>query len=162
MIAAVRDPNSESSKALSDLPKGQSSSLIVVKIDSSSTTDAAAAIKLLQEEHHITRIDVVVANAAIMDTYQPPATIAIDELKLLLNVNAVGSLVLFQAVLPLLQRSQLRKFVAVSSPLGSIGGMESRPHPMVGYGASKAALNYIVRKIHFANEDLVSFAVDPG
>lgn len=162
VIAGVRDPNAASSKALSDLPRSQSSSVIVVKIDSGSTTDAAAAIKLLQSEHSITHLDVVIANAGISDSYQPPATVSIDEMKTLINVNAIGSLILFQAVLPLLQKSPKPKFVAVSSPLGSIGGMELRPYPMVGYGTSKAALNYIVRKIHFAHEDLVSFAVDPG
>ena len=134
----------------------------MVKIDSSSTTDAAAAIKLLQAEHSVASLDVVIANAGATDSFQPPATINIEETKALIDVNTIGPLVLFQAVLPLLQKSRNPKFVAVSSAVGSIGGMELRPYPMFGYGASKAALNYIVRKIHFAHEDLVSFAADPG
>ena len=162
VIACVRDPNMASSKNLSDLPKSPSSSLIIIKIDSSSTSDAAVAIKLLQSEHAVTSVDVVIANAGIMDTYQPPATISVDELKALLNTNTIGPLVLFQAVLPLLQKSRAPKFVTVSSPMGSIGGMELRPYPMVGYGTSKAALNYITRKIHFTHDDVISFAADPG
>ena len=162
VIACVRDTNKASSKALSDLPRGHSSTLIVVKIDSSSILDASAAIKLVKSEHSITCIDVVVANAGITDTYQPPATISIEEMKTLLNVNTIGPLVLFQAVLPLLQKSKNPRFVTISSPLGSVGDMESRPNPMGGYGTSKAALNYITRKIHFTHDNLISFAADPG
>jgi NAD(P)-dependent dehydrogenase (short-subunit alcohol dehydrogenase family) len=33
---------------------------------------------------------------------------------------------------------------------------------MGGYGASKAALNSLTRKIHFENEWLVAFPLNPG
>ena len=50
----------------------------------------------------------------------------------------------------------------MGSAVGSIGGMEKRPAPMFAYGASKAMLNYLIRKIHFENESITAFAIDPG
>ena len=85
-----------------------------------------------------------------------------------IEVNALGALALFQATLPLLQNTRtargsgMAKFVTVSSPIGSIGGMEQRPFPMSAYGASKAALNWMTRKMHFEHEGLIVFALDPG
>ena len=74
----------------------------------------------------------------------------------------IGPLALFQVVLPLLQIStKLEQFVTVSSPIGSIGGMGPDPAPMAAYGASKAALNYLTRKIHFEYGCLISFPVSP-
>lgn len=49
-----------------------------------------------------------------------------------------------------------------SSALATITGMELRPFSMSAYGASKAFGNYFIRKIHFENEGLVAFAMDPG
>lgn len=40
--------------------------------------------------------------------------------------------------------------------------MEKRNFPNAVYGTTKAALNYISRKIHFENEKLVVLAIDPG
>ena len=67
VIAAVRDPASAPSQSLQSLSKGDSSRLIVVKIDAKSPTDPAAAVKTLQTEHSIDHIDVVIANAGISD-----------------------------------------------------------------------------------------------
>ncbi|THX58151.1 hypothetical protein D6D06_03210 [Aureobasidium pullulans] len=41
--------------------------------------------------------------------------------------------------------------------------MEHMPlMPVTAYGASKAALNYIVRKIHFENQGVCSWVLSPG
>jgi norsolorinic acid ketoreductase len=53
-------------------------------------------------------------------------------------------------------------FVALSTGIGSIGGMGSLPVPAMAYGVSKCALNYIVRKIHFENEKLIAWVLSPG
>lgn len=50
----------------------------------------------------------------------------------------------------------------MSSEVASIGGMGDVPIEAVGYGMSKAALNYLIRKIHFENEELVAFVINPG
>jgi len=158
VIAAVRNPSSASS--LNSLPKGEGSTLIIVKIDSASHTDAQAAIKELTEVHKITTLDVVIANAGISLPPVPIATVPLSEIQDSLNTNAFGPLLLFQASLPLLKKGS--KFIGVSSAVSTIGGMELRPYPLTAYGVSKAALNFFMRKIHFEHEDLIAFALDPG
>ena len=90
------------------------------------------------------------------------ATVNLDDLQEHIQVNVYGPLTLFQATLPLLERSANPKFAAVGSPLGSIGGMESRPFPSASYGISKAALHWIVRKIHQEHSNITAFVLDPG
>jgi NAD(P)-dependent dehydrogenase (short-subunit alcohol dehydrogenase family) len=46
--------------------------------------------------------------------------------------------------------------------VASIGDMGSLPLKSAAYGASKAAVNYIVRKIHFENPGLIAFPMSPG
>lgn len=73
------------------------------------------------------------------------------------QVNVVGTFVLFKAALPLLQASKSSgsappKFVAVSSQAGGIDFGASLPMQSMPYGVSKAAENYLVRKLHFEHE----------
>ncbi|KAK7522026.1 putative aflatoxin biosynthesis ketoreductase nor-1 [Phyllosticta citriasiana] len=159
VIAAVR--NVASADSLNDLPKGQGSSLVVVPLDSSDEQGPAKAVQLLLSKG-INHIDVVIANAGISDDSSPIATLSGSVIKQHVAVNAYGPLFLFQAVLPLLNQSKNPKFVALGSPIGSIGNMESRPFQMSAYGISKAVLHYILRKIHFEHANISSFPVDPG
>lgn len=120
-------------------------------------------MNLLQSEHKISKLDTVIVNAAIQNqVFAKMADVDPAQVQEHITINAVGSLVLFQAVLPLLQKASQPKFVVMGSSLGSIGGMEKMPFPMGAYGVSKAAVHYLVRKIHFENEGLIAFAVDPG
>lgn len=161
MIAGVRDLTSPNTKALSGLPAGKDSKLIPVKIDSRSEPDAAAAIKALQTQG-INHIDILIANAAVGTDSLPVANVPIAVVKEHVEVNGYGPLYLFQAALPLLNKSAKPIFVGVGSPMGSIGGMDQRPYAAGGYGPSKAFLHYIVRKVHFEHENIISFVLDPG
>lgn len=159
----MRDPTSATSETLSKSPKDSSSDLIIVKIDSKSEIDPAEAISVLKSKHGITYLDTVIACAGISDDYSPVATVPPTVFKEHIVVNGYGPFFLFQAVLPLLQKSkQGAKFVGIGSPLGSIGGMEQRPFPCAAYGPSKAILHWLIRKVHFENENITSFIVDPG
>jgi len=162
VIAAVRDAQASTSKQLNDLPKGQSSQLIIVEIDSVNEEAPALAAKELPTKHNIDHIDVVIANAAISNDYSTVAQVPFEEVKKHVEVNAYGTLLLFQAFLPLLSKSKSPKFVAIGSPIASITGMESRPYPTAAYGMSKVMLHWMVLKIHQENENLVAFVVDPG
>ena len=162
VIAATRHSTSTGSKHLFSLDRASESQLIVVKIDSESGTDPEGAVTELQSEHGINHIDVVIANAA---TLAPPATTAaasIDDLRKSYQVNAFAPLLLFQATWALLQKSKSPKFVGISTCVASLSKMEDYPWPTVVYGSSKAAMNYIVKKMHHENDDLVAFAVHPG
>ncbi len=102
----------------------------------------------------------MIANAGISSSFAPVASTALKDVKEHLAVNGIGPLLLFQSVLELLKNGS--KFAIVNSAMGSIGAMETRPFPFFAYGASKAFANYLIRKIHFENEELVAFAIDPG
>ncbi|KAH8672127.1 aflatoxin biosynthesis ketoreductase-like protein nor-1 [Tricladium varicosporioides] len=131
-------------------------------IDSSLENDAAAAVKTLESKYGIARIDTIIANASSPATLAPIASITAEEVLNHVKVNSLGPLFLFQATLPLLQKSSLPKFIALGSQAGSISDMDKAPAPMAAYGSSKAMVHYFVRKIHFEHQDIISFAIKPG
>jgi norsolorinic acid ketoreductase len=162
VIVGVRDTSSTTAKALSSLPVGQSSKLIVVKIDSKSYSDPAAAIKVLQTTYGINSLDVVIANAGVTESDDSVEIVPLSVVEEHIAVNSIAPLALFQAVFPLLQKASNPKFTIVSSAMGTISAMEQRPYPAFPYGASKALANYTIRKIHFTHKEIISFALDPG
>ncbi|KZP03547.1 aflatoxin biosynthesis ketoreductase-like protein nor-1, partial [Athelia psychrophila] len=146
--------------SLKSLPVGASSKLILVKIDSLSEIDAADAVKLLQAEHGITALDVVIANSGIGNYLGPAVTTPLHEMRAHFEVNTLGPLILFQATAALLEAAQDGKFFVMSTAAGSIGDM--MPFPGTAYSSSKAAVNFITRKIHFEHEKITSVALTPG
>lgn len=162
VIAAVRDPDHPTAKSLVALPCGTNSRIIVVKIDSKSPNDAATAMEQLRSRDGIKQIDIVIANAAISNCYHSTLITPPSAVQEHIAVNVIGTLTLFQATCPFLRASTAPKFVAISSFIGSIADMEQYPFPTTALGISKAALNFLVRKIHFENDWLVAFPLHPG
>jgi norsolorinic acid ketoreductase len=90
------------------------------------------------------------------------------------EVNGYGPIYLYQAVYPLLKKSKKPTFVGVGSPIGTATKLTNSsfskwilrtiqcrmallgPYAAHGYGRCS------VRKIHFENEEFVSFVADPG
>lgn len=117
----------------------------------------------LKSDYQITQLDIVIANAGIARYMHKAAVVPISEVIEHHRTNTIGSLVLFQAFEPLLRASTASpRFVVLSSSLGSIGDMEKIPEVSTAYGSSKAALNYIVRKIHLEYPYLTAFPLHPG
>ncbi|KAL6232396.1 hypothetical protein BDW75DRAFT_232843 [Aspergillus navahoensis] len=141
VIAAVRNPDAAASQSLNSITPGTSSHLII---------------------YNISHLDVVIANAGISNDYSPVHSVSPDVVREHVDVNFYGPLHLFQAAYPLLKKSSRPIFVGVGSAMGTIGGMDQRPFPNAAYGPSKAMLHWMVRKIHFENEDFISFISDPG
>lgn len=71
------------------------------------------------------------------------------------ETNTLGPLVLYQAFASLMSPGS--KFVAITTIIGRISG--SIPFSYIAYGASKAAANYITRKLDQEVPDLVAFCV---
>lgn len=143
VIASVRDTAADYVKELEALPKADGSRLQLVKIESSNSADPAATIKELTDIDHI---DVVVANAggAGEKGVIPLDVVSPDIVTDVFTVNALGPLALYQAVKPLLEKSQAPKWVSVTSAAGSIGRLEVyRAHIAPAYGIAKAGLNWI-------------------
>jgi norsolorinic acid ketoreductase len=165
VVAAVRNPSSREARALGELPKAPGNTLVVVKIDSTSDTDAQEAVTDLTAAHGITKLDVVIANAGIfrVHAYTKVSDMKPADLLEHVDVNTAGTLRLFQATLPLLQKGTNPRFLGLSAVVSSISGMEDCvPFTMPASGASKAALNFLVRRIHFEHPELITFAVHPG
>lgn len=162
IIAGVRDTTSSSSKSLTTLPAGPNSKVILTTIDVSSQESIKSGIASLRG---ITHIDILISNAGISNYYGPATETPLSTVREHFEVNAIGSLSLFQESWPLLKESKKEGgpvFLAISTGVASMTAMEKIPMQATAYGMSKAALNYAVRKIHFENPGLVAFVISPG
>ncbi|RDH36555.1 hypothetical protein BDQ94DRAFT_138025 [Aspergillus welwitschiae] len=162
VVATMRNPTTNS---LYTNPQQTSptSTLILLPLDIQSTTSITTAIETLESKHNITHIDTVISNAG----YYNDATHRVDNIPLStvqshFDVNTLGTIRLFQGVYDMLKKSTKPVFVSVSSFLGSIGGLEEEFFPGAAYGASKAASNWVTRKMHVENEEMVCSMVHPG
>ncbi|OCK76098.1 NAD(P)-binding protein [Lepidopterella palustris CBS 459.81] len=160
VIAAVRNPSSAGD--LKALPAGKGAKLIVVKIDSLSRTDPATAVAELKSKYSISHLDVVIANAGLGSFWGTALDTPIDEFVQHFQVNATGTLLLFQAVYELLSKAKEPKFVPIGTQVGSISQIESFPLGATAYGTSKAALNFLTRKLHMEHQNMVIFPLAPG
>jgi norsolorinic acid ketoreductase len=166
----VREPSAPSAKALGDLPKAPNSRLLFAKIDSTIASDPASAAAALQKDHGITSLDVLIANVGISHSNSSSAEISLESSLEHFTVNSVAPLLLLNAFVPLLKAETPRKnepiFVALSTFAAIIEGQETLTKMFAGtigpYGASKAALNWFMRRLHYEETWLTSFAIHPG
>ncbi|ORY32826.1 hypothetical protein BCR39DRAFT_557389 [Naematelia encephala] len=149
VVVAVRD--------VSKMPKIEG--VQVITIDSSTTTGAKEGVEELKKLG-IDKLDVVIANAAVNLTNAPFSEVSTADLDMTYYVNIRGVVVLFQAVLPLLPKST-GKFIVISSGAGTINKPEMGPG-QGAYAMSKAAINFVVRKMHFENPDYLIAGFSPG
>jgi norsolorinic acid ketoreductase len=159
VFAGVRTPSKAT--ALQKLAS-KNPNIHILQLESSSVADATAAAQTIQQ---ITGgLDVVIANAGIANNWQKAIDLDLDSIYEHLKVNAVGPLILFRALYPLLLQRQTRKFVTVSTIAASSAVVPELPVPGAVYGSSKAALNYITRSIHKEHfeEGFIVFPIHPG
>ena len=115
-------------------------------------------------------LDILVNNAGINDPSDGPApTARLDAVERVLRTNFLGALALTQAVLPLLRKSKFARIVNVSSGLGSLtqNGDPSYSYAaakLIGYSASKAALNMLTVQLAYLLRDtaIKVNSADPG
>ena len=114
VIAANRDPSHPTSEALTDLPKAEGTSLLVLKVDAAASSDAAHAVKQLAT-HGIDHLDTVIANAGISFTYPKVSEVRVEDLQAHMVPNVYGLIWLYQATLPLLKKSTHPTWVTMGS-----------------------------------------------
>jgi norsolorinic acid ketoreductase len=140
------------------------SNLHIVKLASTSEEDVTKAAQLI--ERTTGRVDVVIANAGIAYSFINPAEVPLNDIRDHFEVNTIGPLILYQGTRNLLKRSTDPKFIVISTAAGSIKSQDVMPSVFTGvaYGTSKAAVNYITKRIHLENQDtnLTAFVVHPG
>ncbi len=116
------------------------------------------------------RLDILVNNAGINDPADGPApTARLDAVERVLRTNFLGALAVTQAMLPLLLKSQAARIVNVSSGLGSLTQNGDPAYPgaatkLIGYSASKAALNMLTVQLAYLLRDagIKVNCADPG
>uniref|UniRef100_A0A0K3CE54 Short-chain dehydrogenase/reductase SDR family protein n=1 Tax=Rhodotorula toruloides TaxID=5286 RepID=A0A0K3CE54_RHOTO len=172
IFAGARDP--ANALPLQELAE-KTGKVIPVKLEAANEADAAALVKLVEQKAG--KVDVLVNNAGIAEDFNkpvlatPPASFTKQ-----FTVNALGALVLFQHLHPLLIKSSSPRFFAITSSAGSTGSIALIPLSLAAYGSSKAALNHLVAHIarehgekdnliatlHGEKDGLVAAVVHPG
>ncbi|TYJ53577.1 hypothetical protein B9479_005782 [Cryptococcus floricola] len=151
VVAAVRD--------VGKMPKLEGD-LLVLKIDAASLTDAQEAAQELRTKHNIHDLTILLANAGVglmgPTLAQTPAA-SFDKS---IQINTRGPLLLYQAFRDMLGDGEGNTFAVVSSKGGSI--LTPKRIGFGVYGCSKAAVNFLVRAIHFEEPKLKAFAIHPG
>ncbi|OTA60423.1 NAD(P)-binding protein [Hypoxylon sp. EC38] len=163
VIAANRNPEHPTSKALDELPKGQDSRLVVVKIDASVESDAARAVKQLIEQS-IDHLDIVIANAGVSYAWPKVSEIKTSELQGHLTPDLFGVIWLYQATLPSLKKSTNPKWITIGSIAGKIevSNSEQPQVPNTPYATSKAAVHWVTKRINQEEDWLTAFVIHPG
>lgn len=147
VIATVRDSTNPQYDALKKSPTGSGSQLLLVSIESTSTTDPAEAVKQV-EAAGVDHIDIVIANAGVAPPSAAFDTVSVDALTHAFQVNTIGTVLLYQAVKPLLDKAAAPKWMSISSAAGSIARLEiHQAHGVAAYGSSKAAQNFFTQYV---------------
>lgn len=109
-------------------------------------------------------LDVVIANAGIAYDWVPLENIDPEVAMEHISVNTLGTLSLFQAVLPLLRKSKSPKFVPITTEVATI----TNPVPyntISTVGLSKIGVNFITQRIHVEHgekDGIIAFPINPG
>ena len=158
IFAGARNPTK--SPALQTLAS-HNPNIHILQLESTSYTDVQSAVETIRKIAG--GLDVVIANAGIAQNWHKVLDVTPASVVEHFNVNALGPLILFQAVYPLLLARPTRKFITISSLAGAIGD-SMVPVPDVAYGTSKVALNFVTKKIHMEHkeEGIIAFPVHPG
>jgi len=155
VILAVRNP-----AAVPKIQCAEGSKTIVIKIDAA-TNDAKKGIEELKTKFGVNKLDIVIANAAIMEESvadSPIAEIDPAAFEKHWRVNVLGSLLLFQATVPLMPPGG--KFIWMSSGASIIDRVPDKRD--AGYGITKSAMNYLARYSHYETPHLIIFSISPG
>ncbi|KAI1777370.1 NAD(P)-binding protein [Hypoxylon cercidicola] len=159
IIAANRDPDHPSSRALAELPKAEGTSLILVKIDAAVHTDPSDAVKSLKSQG-IDHIDIAIANAGIRLSGPMVRDVDADEIQKHVVVNVYGLIWLFQAFRPLLMEAKAPTWVTIGSSAAFLTNMI--PIHNAAYGPTKLMGHWYTKAMHIEEPWLTAFPIHPG
>ena len=110
----------------------------------------------------VDRVDVLINNAGVLPSGETFGQVQVKNLLEAFATNCAGSLLLTQALTPMLEHSGKARVMSISSELGSIAKRDQFRNP--SYSISKAALNMAVRLASFEllPRGIIAFAVHPG
>lgn len=158
VVAACRHPGK--ARELNELACAHPGHVKVLPVD---LTHVATIVELAREAAMVVdAIDVAINNAGVLPDGEHFGEISAENLALSLRTNAIGPLLLTQALVPLLAKGVAARVVNISSILGSIGSTDTFGTP--SYAISKAAMNMATRQSALALRDqgIAVFALHPG
>lgn len=123
--------------------------LYIIKLDMGSEASIAAAYTEVMKVAD--SLDMYISNAALMgdancELYKPPMDL--EAVWRSFRVNALGPVLLLEALLPLLTRGKMKRLCFVSSEVAGITLMKHRGDSPYPYPMSKASLNMAVKLAH--------------
>ena len=123
---------------------------IELDLTNQTTLDAAAA-RVRREVGHL---DILVNNAGINVAGDGlPGTATAHSVGQVMKTNFLGTLAVTQAFLPLVKQAPAGRIVNLSSPLGSLTLSGQHDWGLLGYSASKAALNMLTVQLAYELRD---------
>ena len=164
VFAASRQPAAAAD--LQRLHQQYADRLVLLPLDVTDAASIAAAVAAVAAETDA--LDVLINNAGVYphagsgDAHQRLGQLTHDDAIEALQVNAIGPLLVAQALLPLLRAGVKGRILSMSSGQGSLT-WKATGDPY-HYSASKAALNMYMRSLaaEIGAYGLISVLVDPG
>ncbi|MFD2721689.1 SDR family oxidoreductase [Hymenobacter monticola] len=164
VFAASRQPTQAAE--LQQLRQQYADRLVLLPLDVAKADSIAAAAQAVQSQTDA--LDVLINNAGVYphagsgDAHQRLGQLTHDDAIETMQVNAIGPLLVAQALLPLLRAGQRGRILSISSGQGSLT-WKATGDPY-HYSASKAALNMYMRSLaaEVGHMGLLSVLVDPG
>jgi NAD(P)-dependent dehydrogenase (short-subunit alcohol dehydrogenase family) len=160
VLATCRRP--EKAEALQALAAESADGLHVLPMDV--TDDVSVAECAREAARRVDRLDLLLNNAGVgaHESGYSLTTFDFRQMTHVYQVNALGPMRVTRALLDLLKRGQNPRVVNVSSGAGRITTKSG--HAMMGYGASKAALNYLTRSVadELEPDGVCVVAMSPG
>ncbi len=140
--------------------------LILLALDVTSAASIGAAVQATGAATD--GLDLLINNAGVYphagsgDAHQRLGQLTHDDAMETMQVNAIGPLLVAQALLPLLRAGRKGRIISISSGQGSLT-WKATGDPY-HYSASKAALNMYMRSLaaEIGHMGLISVIVDPG
>jgi len=132
------------------------------RVEQLDVTDQASVDAIAQRIGE-TPIDILINNAGIKgDENRDMATLDVENMEWVLNVNTLGPVRVMKALFPNVQSSERKIFVNISSTMGSIE--RNTWGCCAGYRASKSALNSINKTfaMDFAKQGVTFVVMHPG
>ncbi|KAJ9157194.1 hypothetical protein NKR23_g151 [Pleurostoma richardsiae] len=165
VVATVRKPDAYGA-ALSALPTGAGSKIVMVGLDSANEAYSYESLPTRLAALGVDALDVVIANAGTSAGFKSIADTDPTDVLSDIEVNAVGPLRLFKTLRPLLIKNAdgQKKFVVLGTAVATFNFLGAANFPSTGYGMSKVALHWFAAKaaVEFKSEGLKIGILHPG
>jgi NAD(P)-dependent dehydrogenase (short-subunit alcohol dehydrogenase family) len=161
VFATCRNP--DKAQQLKQLAEQMPSRVIPVTLDVTRDEQIVAAAGIIAEQAGT--LDVLVNNAGCFAPGEEGiATLSADSMLYVYHVNVVGPAILCKHMRPLLAKADRPRVINLTSGAGLLGRRPLQPGRQYSYGATKAALNKVIRSLagDLAQDGIICCGMAPG